>query len=174
MNDISCYADNSAMAHLDLLFVNERTQTTIIKAMANERFKDFAKEQLLLSVDMMRAVEPKAIIVCNTLARDLLMKCFPRKYDQFDPMEKVEDYHFYDCLKEEIFEIEPQGYIQFDNRIGTYRIYGIRKENDKGIPIFFCGTFSGRRPIDKGTYALLKWHVCQVMKYEEEIGKNKK
>jgi hypothetical protein len=89
--------------HFDLLF-NQQTDQRIISDIAYKQTNgaDFIYQQLLISKALFDLVEPKIIIVNNSLAREFLGK------DQVNNTKVWVDFKF-----------------EIDNEIGTYRLNGI-------------------------------------------------
>ena len=124
---------NTDWSHWDLLYVRESKQLRILNSSINLDFQRFINQQLEISKQVINAVAPKIIVVCNTMARDILKN------------------------KE-----NPCGYnVLFDNEIGTYRIKDDSTLNN--VPIFFSGMLTGQRALDIGSFERLKWHINWVL-----------
>lgn len=123
--------------HIDLLFVRQTSQSAV-KAMwkspSSPVEKKFLRDQLELSKCMIEMARPRIIVVCNTLARDMMKK---------DEEEEIFDFPF-----------------AFDDDIGTYKI----GEHPKlgGVPVFFTSMLTGQRALDNGSFERLEWHIKWV------------
>lgn len=72
---------NQTWAHLDLLYIRATNQKEVEKIISNEFGKEFIQSQLELSKHIIEISKPKIIVVCNTLARDMLHTCFKFEFD---------------------------------------------------------------------------------------------
>lgn len=127
--------------HIDLLFVRQTSQSAV-KAMwenpSSPVEKKFLREQLELSKCMIEMARPRIIVVCNTLARDMMQEGEQQKKE-----EKIFDFTFV-----------------FDKGIGTHRIKNHPKLGE--VPVFFTSMLTGQRALDNGSFERLEWHIEQV------------
>lgn len=132
-------------SHIDLFYIRETSQKkmeNLLKSKNLTIFSDFLKEQLELSKEMIEMVNPKILVVSNTLARDLIRGKYCNIYD---------------------FQYK----IHFEERFGTEVITG-ENTNLKGVPVFFTSMLTGQRALDNGSYDRLVWHIKYVNKILED------
>ena len=99
-------------------------------------FKDFCIEQFKIFKDIVRMTKPRAIVVCNAYAREWFSN---------------------QTINPEAYELSV-----FDEKIGTRRIINDIALNN--VPVFFCGMFSGRHQVDKGSRERLEWQIKRAKK----------
>ena len=133
--------------HIDLLFVRQTSQSAMKAMWENPKSpaeKKFLRDQLELSKCMIEMARPRIIVVCNTLARDMM-----KKDEEETQQQKKDD-------EEEIFDFP----FAFDDDIGTYKI----GEHPKlgGVPVFFTSMLTGQRALDNGSFKRLEWHIKWV------------
>ncbi len=134
---------NESWSHIDLLYFRETNQNFIKKLLNDEVGIEFIDRQLEISIKMIEKINPKIIVVNNTMARNLLG--FNNKSDK-----SRKDLEF-----------------TFDNNLGTYRIVNHPNLND--TPIFFTSMLTGQRALDLGSYERLVWHIGFVL---DELNKD--
>jgi WG containing repeat len=141
--------------HLDALFVRHSKQNIV--GMLPNWDLPFVSDQLMIVAEILEAIEPRVIVVANTLTRHFL---------GFD-MEPKGNLSENEVPKSGIW----MGYrFKFDDTLGTHRI--ISRYNDKGqiktnltdVPVFFTSMISGQRALDNGSKERLKWHLNFVLK----------
>lgn len=130
---------NIEWSHLDLLYYRETKQESFNDLINTPAGKEFVWEQLMVSKDIIESVNPKIIVVSNTLARRLM---------GFEKEKGNNEWMNYD--------------FQFDDDIGTYRI--TTKGSLLNTPVFFTSMLSGQRALDLGSYKRLEWHIKYVCK----------
>lgn len=64
-------------SHHDILFIRHTDQKDVEKYMNADNYRDFIDGQLLLSRDIIRAAEPKMIVVLNATVRKVFHHLFP-------------------------------------------------------------------------------------------------
>lgn len=131
---------NVKWAHIDLLFLRETDQKNVEKII-NEH-PDFVYKQLMISKEIIENVQPKIIVVNNSLARRLL---------GFDKSE-INGKWINEWINLDF---------EFDNDLGTHRI--INNEELRNPPIFFTSMLTGQRALDNGSYERLVWHIKFVL-----------
>lgn len=62
----------SQLCHHDLFFVRERNQSTVLKLIDHDAWKDFFNEQLQVTEDIIRAATPRIIVVVNAGVSNLI------------------------------------------------------------------------------------------------------
>lgn len=125
-------------AHIDMLYCRETKQDKVYELSKSALGTKFIREQLSITNQILEQVNPKIIVVTNSLARWFI------GYD---------DQHWLNHR------------FEFDKNIGTKRI--ITEDSKlKGIPIFFTSMLSGQRALDNGSFDRLKWHIDFVNKIE--------
>jgi hypothetical protein len=97
------------------------------------KFHVYMEEQVKLAIEMIKATEPKIIIVSNALVRDVL-----------------NDIHGE-------YKIKSGLCFDKDEKLGTPRISSPKKL--EGIPVFFTSMLSGQRALDNGSFERLIWHI---------------
>ncbi|MBL0316357.1 MAG: hypothetical protein IPP69_11475 [Flavobacteriales bacterium] len=125
-------------SHLDLFCFRETNQRYVLDLLKSEHGIDFLKIQFDLFRSILEVANPKIIVVCNALARDIL--------NYKSSMGNLIGVNF---------EYE------FDYKIGTPRIVSEGPLNDK--PIFFSSMLSGQRALDRGSFERLGWHINYVL-----------
>lgn len=120
--------------HLDLFYIRNSNQKEIEILFEESVTKDFAKEQYLISKEIIELARPRVIVVNNAYARKWLTDKQTNN----------------DCFK-----------CKFDNEIGTYRIQD--NPILVNTPIFFTSMLTGQRALDLGSYERLKWHIKFVL-----------
>lgn len=133
---------NIDWTHFDILFIRETQQRNVRKLIRNNKYKNFFKNHLKISKKIIESVQPKIIVVSNTLARDLMGNI---EINNLGMNYKLGmNYGF-----------------RFDDHIGTRIINkGTSLEN---TPEFFTSMLSGQRALDIGSYERLKWHIKYVI-----------
>lgn len=135
---------NTEWDHLDLLFIRETNQKVIEEMTYNRPDGvNFISEQLNISFNILKQLEPKIIVVANAYATEFFGK-MKSKHAVFEKIWQGNDFNFEKNL---------------DHEIGTYRI----PLNGKQVPIFFSGMLSGQRALDLGSLERLMWQVNWVM-----------
>jgi hypothetical protein len=124
-------------SHLDMLAMRETDQKKVGSLLTNETGKQFIKEQIEVSKEILEQCKPKVIVVANTLARQFLGKTYDEKQDA------------------NVLSLWYK--FKFNEIIGTDLI--INSENLKNVPVFFTSMLSGQRALDKGSYERLVWHI---------------
>ncbi len=64
-------------SHHDILFIRHTDQKDVMKYMTADNYRDFIAGQLLISQDIIRAAEPKLIVVLNAAVREIFQGMFP-------------------------------------------------------------------------------------------------
>lgn len=64
-------------SHHDVLFIRHTDQKDVMKYMQADKYRDFIAGQLLLSREIIRAAEPKLIVVLNAAVREIFQWLFP-------------------------------------------------------------------------------------------------
>ena len=141
---IASYCNNSEWTHLDLFFLRETNQEVIEKLSPD--YNDFLQEQLDITFEIINRMEPKIIVVSNSLASEFFGKKKQKHSPYFDN-KKIWMGHNLD-FKED-----------FNTEIGTYTI----KVGNKETPIIFCGMLSGQRALDLGSLERLKWQIKMIL-----------
>lgn len=135
---------NTEWDHLDLLFIRETNQKVIEDLTYDTEGIRFIEEQLKISFEILKNLEPKAIVVANAFASEF----FGKKKDKHAKLEKIWQGYSFDFNTD------------FDSEIGTYTI----PLNGKRVPIFFSGMLSGQRALDLGSLERLMWGVKRVIR----------
>jgi hypothetical protein len=138
-SEIGAYC-NTTWTHWDLLAIRETKQKEVEKIEKQPNGLELICKNLEISKAVIENLQPKLIIVVNTLARKYLGK------DQQNGINVWLGYNF--------------GEIQAD---GSYYIQN-EESKLKGIPILFNGMLSGQRALDNGSFERLKWHSKQLLK----------
>jgi hypothetical protein len=123
--------------HLDVLFIRETSQKIIEQY--EGQYASFYYEQIMIAKEILELAEPKAIVVCNTVARRYMGK------EHKNGAQVWMGYNF--------------GAMQED---GTYRIQNPDSKL-QGVPAFFSGMLSGQRALDIGSRERLVWHIKKVL-----------
>lgn len=126
---------NERWTHLDLLVMRETKQKHIRDLLKIDSGKNFINQQLMISKQILESIDPKIILVTNTLSRDFLGKT--QIYNKGIRI----GYNY-----------------KFDKTIGTDRI--INPDSSlNGVPVFFTSMLSGQRALDLGSRERLIWHI---------------
>jgi len=131
--DIAIHTANN-WTHIDLFFYQETAQKSFYDILENENGKDFLRQQIQISKELMIHIKPKLIVVANTLARDLMLNEHDLGVNFFD--------------------------FKFNEALGTYQISNTEL---KDTPIFFTSMLTGQRALDNGSFERLKWHIKNVL-----------
>lgn len=134
---------NYSWSHLDLFAIRETSQSLVRGVIMNNDNQDFVTEHITLAKEIIEASTPKAIIVENTFARELLGK---HGHSRFG------------------FNFE------FDNTIGTDRLIADESALNN-TPVFFTSMLTGQRALDLGSFERLKWHIPFVLEKNGNHGK---
>jgi len=127
-------------SHLDLLTIRETRQKKVLDLVKNEDGLEFIWKHLLLTKQILEALDPKVIVVANTAARMFLGKDVDEKGKN-----RWLDYKF-----------------KFDDNIGTYRV-AKKYSGLNNTPVFFTSMLTGQRALDNGSFDRLKWHINYVL-----------
>jgi hypothetical protein len=126
-------------SNIDITLFRETSQKKLVPFF--RKFPDIMEEQLKLAGEMIKATEPKIIIVSNALVRDVLNDIHG-KY-------KIKSGF---CFDED------------EKTMGKYGTPKIRSPKElEGIPVFFTSMLSGQRALDNGSFERLIWHIKFVM-----------
>lgn len=136
---------NLVWGHIDLLLVRETKQKNIDGLFKEKNGVPFIWEQLQISNAILKEVNPKIIVVCNTKARQLLGKDRNKKNNKGREKLVSLGYNF-----------------MFDKKIGTHRITN-EDSPLKGTPVFFTSMLTGQRALDNGSFERLEWHIKFVL-----------
>jgi hypothetical protein len=139
------YNKDITWTHMDMLVFRETKQSFI----ADHLFRSpeglkFLMDQLTISKKVLEHIQPKVIVVSNTMARELLGRNRGIKIGG-------EEYGHWMGLE-----------FEFDESIGTDVI--INHETLSGTKVFFTSMLSGQRALDNGTKERLVWHINEVLK----------
>jgi hypothetical protein len=135
------YGTETEWTHLDLLVFRERHQSYIKKTLFNvPGGLQFIVDQLKVAKNRIETINPKVIVVCNTLARRLMGK------------EVSDDQQHNVWMGLEFI---------FDKEKGTDVI--VNHNILKGTPVFFTSMLSGQRALDNGSKERLIWHLNKVL-----------
>jgi hypothetical protein len=129
--------------HFDLLFIREREQSSVknfLKMGENGAIAPFFSKQIMIAAQVIELAKPKAIVVNNTLARDLLYSKVTEGWRS-------------------PFTFE------FDQELGTPVITA--PESLKRTPVFFTSMLTGQRALDNGSFERLVWHINFVKRHFE-------
>ena len=74
--------DRNDISHHDIFFIRHTEQKSVIKLTNQEEYKDFFDEQLELTRDIIRAAEPRLIVVLNAGVREYFKRIFPFDWDK--------------------------------------------------------------------------------------------
>ncbi len=124
----------TSWSDLDLFCFRETNQNFVKDLMNDEVGRTFPKIQFDLFYKIICLAQPKVIVVCNSLARDIL------NYESFYGSAIGVNLQY-----------------EFDEQIGTPRI--ISDSPLKGTPVFFSSMLSGQRALDRGSFQRLGWHI---------------
>lgn len=128
--------------YTDLCYYRETEQSITNQILKEEPIgRDFIWDQIQISKNIIEEINPKVMIVCNTMARRLLGK--DKKQVKGKWINEWMNYTF-----------------KFDDNIGTDRIIDSNLNN---VPVFFTSMLSGQRALDIGSLERLKWHIKQVL-----------
>ena len=128
-------------AHLDLLFVRETSHKAIASFLKDAKGKAFLMRQFALSKEILERARPRIIVVCNTLARDLLC-------GGDEKLPGAED--------------RPFDFV-FDDALGTRKI--VNHPTLENTPVFFTSMLTGQRAMDNGSFERLVWHCKFIHHY---------
>lgn len=134
---------NLKWTHLDLLVCRETNQSNLSEMLLKTKEGvDFIYQQLLVSKQLLEEINPKIIVVSNTMARRFLGK------DKTAEADKWLNYDF-----------------EFNNDLGTHIVTnGVLK----GTPIFFSSMLSGQRALDNGSKERLVWQIGRTLELINE------
>jgi hypothetical protein len=130
---------NVPWSHLDIFCYRETDQKRFQALLATPDGAEFLRIQAAMFRKILESSQPKVIVVCNALAREVLGYSLPNRFDLGF------NYEF-----------------KFDTLIGTPRI--TTDGPLKGTPTFFSSMLSGQRAIDKSSFERLGWHINEVLK----------
>ncbi len=138
------YKREISWTHMDLLAIRETQQSYIDNyLLKSEVGFDFVMEQLAIAKNIITHLKPKAIVVSNTLERELLGRNKKVLADG-RAVGVWMDYQF-----------------EFDQALGTDKM--ITEDGLNGTPVFFTAMLSGQKALDRGTFQRLVWHVNSVL-----------
>jgi hypothetical protein len=121
---------NLCIEHLDLFPIRETSQSKVSKII-NQNI-DFKNDCLKLFIGNIKKINPKAIVVENTVVRDLLINHNDKEINEYFPSYEI------DYFK--------------DNDIGT-------PVNKYGVAIYYTSMLTGQRAIDLGSFHRLMWSL---------------
>lgn len=124
-------------SHLDLLVLRCTNQSGVKELLNSEVGLQFLHRQVMISKQILLLVQPRIIVVTNSLSKEFLGK------NQKDGKGIWMGYNF-----------------SFDEEIGTDRI--ISNDILNGTPVFFTSMLSGQRALDLGSKDRLVWHIKKV------------
>lgn len=130
--------EDLSWTHLDLLVCRETKQANINEVLLKTKEGiDFVYQQLLVSKQLLEQINPKIMVVSNTMARRLLGK------EKTKNANKWLDYNF-----------------EFDKKIGTNII---TEGKLQGTPVFFSSMLSGQRALDNGSKERMIWQIGRTL-----------
>ncbi|MCF8459327.1 MAG: hypothetical protein K9G46_01255 [Flavobacteriales bacterium] len=124
---------NTPWAHLNLLFFRKTKNNGIDEILKKEAGVQFIWEQLKVTDQLIRQIEPEIIVSLNKTDASTFMG-----FNKTDNGNAWLDYEFV-----------------FDNEIDTYRW--------EGTPVFFTKLFKGQRTLDNGSFEKLKWQIRNAL-----------
>lgn len=140
------YNNQITWTHMDVLVFRETQQSFIgDNLFRSQRGLEFLMDQLTISKKVLEHIQPKVMVVSNTMARELL-----GRNKGVNQKTKEEFGHW--------MGID----FEFDETIGTDVI--INHETLSGTKVFFTSMLSGQRALDNGTKERLVWHINEVLK----------
>lgn len=140
------YQRSITWTHMDMLVFRETKQAFIKDHLF--RLPDlgyaFIVEQLNIAKRILEYIQPKVMVVSNTMARELMGK-------NRGLTEGGQAYGVWMGLE-----------FEFDKSIGTDVI--VNHETLGNTKVFFTSMLSGQRALDNGTRERLVWHINEVLK----------
>jgi hypothetical protein len=130
--DINKYIESSSFGHLDLLPIRETDQSKIKQLMENNPF--FLNDAIQLFIQTIERINPKIIVVENSLARDLLINN----------------------------EISKKHFPEYSFKISEYSKFGT-PINHFGQGIIYTSMLTGQRAMDKGSYHRMIHTINQIL-----------
>ncbi len=121
---------NVSVEHLDLFPIRETSQNKVSKII--EQNTEFRSACLKIFISTVKKMNPKAIVIENTLARDILIKQNDLALNEYFPSYNFE--HFK------------------NNGIGT-------PVNKFGVAVYYTSMLTGQRAIDLGSFNRLLWSL---------------
>ena len=143
--EIASYCNNSEWTHLDLFFLRETNQE-VIERLCHGKYIDFLQEQLEITFEIINRIDPKIIVVSNSLGSEFFGKKKQKHLVEFSDRKIWKGYNL-DFEKD------------FNKEIGTYTI----RIGEKETPIIFSGMLSGQRALDLGSLERLKWQIKMIL-----------
>lgn len=139
------YKNQITWTHMDMLVFRETQQSFIRDNLfRSQKGLEFLMDQLTISKKVLEHIQPKVMVVSNTMARELLgrnrwSKEYGKEYGVWMGLE-----------------------FKFDESIGTDVI--INHDILSGTKVFFTSMLSGQRALDNGTKERLVWHINEVLR----------
>lgn len=139
------YKREITWTHMDMLVFRE-TQQSFVKdhLFRSQEGINFLVDQIAIAKMVLEHIQPKVLVVSNTMARELLGK-------NRGETTGGKEYGVWMGLE-----------FDFDKSIGTDVI--VNHESLNGTKAFFTSMLSGQRALDNGTKERLIWHINEVLK----------
>lgn len=125
---------NLSIEHLDLLPIRETSQKIVSKII--EQNPIFLNNCVNIFLETVKQINPRAVVIENTLVRDILLKQNNKEITDYFPSYEYSNFK--------------------DNNFGT-------PVNSSGVAIFYTSMLSGQRAIDLGSYHRLLWSMNKLL-----------
>lgn len=123
--------------HIDVLAIRETNQNQIKIILSKE--KDLVLEQVLLAKERILHIKPTVMVVCNTMARELIRQ---------------------DSIEENGFGMGFK--LDFNEEFGSHTINNAPEL--KHTHVLFSSMLSGQRALDLGSRERLVWQIKRILK----------
>jgi hypothetical protein len=128
---------------LELIQLRETNQKTVLDDLRANGI--FAAKSVELFIEMLEACEPRAIVIANSGAVELITGLAPKKFPKIKVRKENSETHA-------LTEVDPI--------IGTH-LY------DDRIPLFYTSMLTQQRALDNGSYQRLVWHIGHAIRTAE-------
>lgn len=146
------YSREIEWTHIDLLVFRETNQSFIKKKLIPKKThlgNEFIIDQLTIARRILEHIQPKIIVVSNTMAKELLGR------NRGKHEKTQEESGVWMGLN-----------FEFNEATGTDKIINSGKLD--GTHVFFTSMLSGQRALDNGSRERLVWHINEVLKKQHE------
>lgn len=125
--------------HIDVLALRETSQNHVRTVLSKENGLGFIWEQVMIAKERILYIKPRVIVVCNTMARELMGK---------------------DSIGENGVWMGFQ--FDFNEDFGSYTINN--SSELKHTHVLFSSMLSGQRALDLGSRERLVWQIKRILK----------
>lgn len=125
--------------HIDILAFRETNQKYVRTILSEESGVRFIWDQVMLAKERILHIKPRVIIVCNTMARELMGK------DKTENEGIWMDFEF-----------------KFNDEFGSYTIDNVPELGHTHV--LFSSMLSGQRALDLGSRERLVWQIKRILK----------